>query len=112
MTTLPLRVEDRLVGANNFLCCKSRVTLTLKEYDLWELVDKLVTPPKNPAALDAHKKKEIKVESILLDLVKDHLTPHLHEKKMTKDMFDTLVSLFQRKKKNKKMVLRNKLISM
>jgi hypothetical protein len=85
--------------------------LALKEYDLWELVDKEVTPPTNPTALDAHNKKDIKEEIFLLDYVKDHLIPHLNEKMMVKEMFDALVSLFQSKNMNRKMILRNKLIS-
>jgi hypothetical protein len=49
MASTPLRVEDRLDGASNFLSWKARVTLALKEYDLWELVDKVVAPPTDPA---------------------------------------------------------------
>jgi hypothetical protein len=59
-TSTSLRVEDRLDGASNFLSWKERVTLDLKEYDLWELVDKVVVPLTYPTALEAHKKKEIK----------------------------------------------------
>jgi hypothetical protein len=62
-------------------------------------------------ALEAHEKKEIKVERVILDSVKDHLIPHLSEKKMTKEMFDALVGLFQSTNMNRKMVLRNKLRS-
>jgi hypothetical protein len=94
METTPLRVEDRLDGASNFLSWKERVTLALKEYDLWELVDKVVAPLMDPTTLEAHNKKEIKAKRVLLDSVKDHLIPHLSEKKMTKDMFDALVGLF------------------
>jgi hypothetical protein len=47
-----------------------------------------------------------------LDLVKDHLIPHLSEKKTTKEMFDALVGLFQSTNMNRNMVLRNKQISM
>jgi hypothetical protein len=111
MASTPLRVEDRLDGASNFLSWKARVTLALKEYDLWELVDKVVVPPTDPTALEAHKKKEIKAERVILDSVKDHLIPHLSEKKMTKEMFDALVGLFQSTNMNRKMVLRNKLRS-
>jgi hypothetical protein len=60
MTAAPLRFEDRLDGASNFVSWKSRVNLVLKEYDLSELVDKIVTPPKDLIILDAHNKKEIK----------------------------------------------------
>jgi hypothetical protein len=63
----------------------------LKEYDLWELVDKVVVPPIYLVALTAHEKKEIKVERVILDSVKDHLIPHLSKKNMVKEMFDALV---------------------
>jgi hypothetical protein len=56
----------------------------LKEYNLWELLDKVVTPPTNPTTLEAQNKKEIKVERVLLDSLKDHLIPHLAEKNMAK----------------------------
>jgi 2-phosphoglycerate kinase len=52
-----------------------------------------VTPPIDLTALDAHKKKEIKSERILLDSVKDHLIPHLSKNKMAKEMFDASISL-------------------
>jgi hypothetical protein len=42
-------------------------------------------------ALEAHEKKEIKFEWVILDLVKDILIPDLSEKKMTKDMLDSLI---------------------
>jgi hypothetical protein len=73
MELTPLRVEDKLDGESNFLSWKARVTLALKEYDLWDFVEKLVTPPIDPTTLEAHNKKEIKVERVLLDLVKDNL---------------------------------------
>ena len=60
MTTTSLRVEERLDGASNFLSWKARVTFLLKEYDLWEIVDKVVPPPTDPLALETHEKKEIK----------------------------------------------------
>jgi hypothetical protein len=111
MVATLLRVEDRLDGESNFLSWKGRVTLALKEYDLWELVDKEVAPSTYLAALDAHNKKEIKAERVLLDSAKDHLIPYLNEKMTAKEMFDALVILFQIKNMNRKMILRNKLIS-
>jgi hypothetical protein len=79
--------------------------------DVIQLVEKVVTPATDLTTLEAHNKKEIKVERILLDSMKDHLIPHLFEKKMTKEMFDALVSLLQSNNMNRNMVLRNKLRS-
>jgi len=109
MALAPLRVEDIVYRASNFLFWKGRVTLALKEYDLWELVDKVIAPLTDLTVLEAHKKKEIKAERVILDSVKDHLIPHMSEKNRTKDMFDTLLGLFQSTNMNRKMVLRNRL---
>jgi hypothetical protein len=86
------------------------VTLAFKEYELWELLDKAIVPPTDPTTLVAHEKKEIKVERVIMDSLKDHLIPHPSKKKKIKEMFDSLVGLFQSTNMNRKMVLRNRLI--
>jgi hypothetical protein len=94
MESTSLRVEDMLDGVSNFLYWKERVNLALKECDLWDFVDKVLVPPIDPTTLEAHENKDIKSERVVLDSMKDHITPHLSGKKMTKEMFDSLVSLF------------------
>jgi hypothetical protein len=54
--------------------------LVLKEYDFWELVDKVVSPSIDSTTLGAHEKEEIKNETVILDSVKDHLISHLYDK--------------------------------
>ena len=46
---------------------------------------------------------------MILDGVKDHLIPHLAEKKTAKDMWDTMNQLFESKNENRKMALKDKL---
>ena len=46
-----------------------------------------------------------------MDVIKDHLIPHISEKKMTKEMFDALVGLYQSENISRKMILYNKLRS-
>ena len=46
---------------------------------------------------------------MILDGVKDHLIPHLAEKKTAEDMWDTLNQLFEAKNENRKMALKDKL---
>jgi hypothetical protein len=89
---------------------EARVTLAFKEYDLWELVDKVITPPIDPTNLEAHNKKEIRAQKVILGSVKDHLIPHLSKNKMTKEMFDALVGLVQSINMNRKSIIRNRLI--
>jgi hypothetical protein len=61
--------------------------------------------------LACHKKKEVKDKQMILDVVKDHLIPHILEKTMTKEMFDAPVSLYQSENIKRKMMLLNKLRS-
>jgi len=49
---------------------------------------------------------------MIMDAIKDHLIPHISEKKTAKEMFDALVSLYQSENINRKMILWNKLRSM
>jgi len=63
----------------------------------------------DPAAQAAMEKKDIKAQRVILEVVKDHLIPHVSEKNSTKEMYDALVSLFQSDNLNRKMILRTKL---
>jgi hypothetical protein len=66
-------------------------------------------PTTDPVALDLHEVKEAKAQRIILDGVKDHLIPHLVEKKTTQEMWDALKNLFEAKNENQKMALKDKL---
>jgi hypothetical protein len=76
-----LMFEGRLDSALNFLSWKARVTLLLEENDLWDIVKDVVPLPTDPQELVAHKKKEAKAKWIILDAIKDHLIPHISERK-------------------------------
>jgi putative lipoic acid-binding regulatory protein len=76
---------------------------------LWEFANTKLTPPTDPKDLVAHELKDVKSKRIILDVVKDHLIPHISEKKSSKDMFVALTNLFQSNNTNRKMVLRENL---
>jgi hypothetical protein len=69
----------------------------------------IVAPTADPIALDLHEVKEAKAQRIILDGVKDHLIPHLAEKKTAKEMWNALKNLFEAKNENRKMALKAKL---
>ena len=82
-----LRLEDRLDGARNFVPWKARLVLILEENELWnEVVHNTTTIPigvpssTDAAALTAFNKKDIKARRIILDVVKDHVIPHISSK--------------------------------
>jgi hypothetical protein len=77
-----IRYEDRLEGISNYLQWKVRIAVVLRENKLWNFVSTTVTVPlSDPISLDLHEVKEARTQRILLDGVKDHLIPHLAEKK-------------------------------
>jgi hypothetical protein len=91
-----VRYEDKLKGAPNYLQWKLKITIVLKENKLWSYVSTTVpVPVHNPIALDLHEVKEARAQRILLDGVKDHLIPHLVEKKRAKEILDVLTKLYQ-----------------
>jgi hypothetical protein len=83
--------------------------LLLEEYDLKEYVETVITYPNDPEELTAHWKREVKAKRVLLDSVKDHLIPHISEKKTTKEMYEALVGLYQSGNASQKLILRHQL---
>jgi hypothetical protein len=84
-----IRYEDRLDGISNYLQWKVHLSAVLKENKIYSYVKSIVAAPTiDPVALDLHEVKEAKGQRIIMDGVKDHLIPHLAEKKTTKEMWD------------------------
>jgi hypothetical protein len=86
--------------------------MLLEEHDSWDFVENIVVEPTKPVLLAEHKKKMDKMKQVILDMVKDHLIPHIYGKTMGKDMFDALVTQYRRENINWKMLLQNKLRAM
>ena len=78
--TFGLCFEDSLEGALNFIPWKEMITFLLKEFDLCEIVGKIVTIPTNLDPLDEYNKKNVKEKRIIIDVVKDHIMPHVTDK--------------------------------
>jgi hypothetical protein len=86
------------------------LSVVLKKNKICNYVNSVVAAPAtDPVALDLHEVKEAKAQRIILDGVKDHLIPHLVEKKTAKEMWDALKKLFEAKNENRKMALKAKL---
>jgi hypothetical protein len=99
-----------LDGISNYLQWKVRISNVLKENKIWNYVSfVVVVPTADLVALDLHEVKEAKDQRIILDGVKDHLIPHLAEKKTTKEMWNALKDLFEAKNENRKMAFKDKL---
>ena len=102
-----------MIMARNFVPWKARLVLILEENKLWdEVVHNTTTNPivvlasTDAQALSAFNKKDIKARRIILNVVKDHVIPHISSKTRAYQMWDTLTNLFQSSNENRKMVLR------
>ena len=56
-----------------------------------------------------HKKNLVKAKKIIVDSIEDHLIPHVSSLDTPKEMFDSLIKLFEGKNINQKMTLRKQL---
>jgi hypothetical protein len=84
------------------------ILFLLEENDLKDYVEMVIPDPNDALELETHK-KEVKSKQMFLYSVKDHLIPHIFEKKKTKDMYDALVVLYQSENENMKLILRHNL---
>ena len=88
---------------------KVRITVVLKEWKIWNFANTKMTKPTDNDELEEHEALKPRAQRVILDEVKDHLIPHLAEKKTANDMWDTLKQLFEAKNENWKMALKDKL---
>ena len=102
--------EDRLDGMSNHLQWKFRMTGVLKECRLWIMVSTVITCPEaDLIALDIDEVKEAKDQRMILDGIRDHLIPHVAEKKSAYKMWTTLKGLYEAKNENQVIDLKEKL---
>ena len=102
-----LRLEDGIDGAWNFVQWKARIVLILEENELWAKV--VHSTQMNPIqvhvstdaqALAAFNKKDIKARRIILDVVKDHVIPHLLGNDHAFKMWEALTSFYESSNRN------------
>lgn len=66
----------------------------LEDNGVGEFIKQLIAPPQDPQQLAQHNKNDIKARRIILEGAKDHIVPHIHEKKKTYEMFDAILKLY------------------
>jgi hypothetical protein len=59
-----------------------------------EIIKKVVPTPTNETKKEVIEKKGIKTQRVIMDAMKDHLIPHMAEKKSAKEMFKALDDFF------------------
>ena len=97
MASTSVKSEDRLEGSSNFNARKDRVLNILEESDLDYLVTRVVEEPTTTQGRATFKKKQAKANRVIFDSVKDNLMPVIAPLRTTKECFDALANLYEKK---------------
>jgi hypothetical protein len=88
-------VEYRLDGASNFSSWKSRLQVTLEEYDLLYLVTKTLLDTTTDVEKKIRKEEDVKAIKLIIYSERDHLLPRIANLKTTYDMYESLKEMFE-----------------
>jgi hypothetical protein len=100
---------EKLEGIDNFRTWKYRIGLILAENDLSRFIKEEVKEPEDVVEKAKHQKDSIRAQRIIADSIKDHLIPYVSSKETPKEMFDSLIKLYEGKNINRKMNLKSQL---
>ena len=103
------KLDEKLEGDDNLWDWKYRISLFVEENELDSYINEEVPVLEGDDAKALHKKKLVMAKRIIADSIKDHLIPQVSSLKTPKEIFDALTKLFEGKKINRKMTLRNQL---
>jgi hypothetical protein len=109
MASSSVKAEDRLVGAANFNAWKYRIMNILEENDLEELITREIEEPTSNTARAAYKRKQTKAKRIIFYSIKDSMMPIIGHLRTTKDCFDALANLYEKKAPTQKRILKKQL---
>jgi len=80
--------------ASNYAIWKARMYFLLDEHALKTYIDSVVVEHVDADPLKKYKDKMAKAKRMILDGVKDHVVCHVARRATTKEMWDTLVTLY------------------
>ena len=89
-----LRDQDRLDGLSNFLVWKARILIFLEVYNLRNHAKQTLATPTDADLLRNHKEVVGYAKRLIMDSIKDHIVPHITEKKTANEMWKALISLY------------------
>ena len=97
MVVYAFKLEEKLYGSTNFNSWKARLSTTLDENDLDDIVFNDIEEPTTNAGRLAYKRKQGKARRIIYDSVRQSVMPNITSLKIAKECFDTLVNLYEKK---------------
>ena len=76
-----LRDQDRLDGLSNFAIWKARILVVMEAYSLREHAEKVLATPTDALLLAKHNEAAAHAKRFIMGGVKDHIVPHIADKK-------------------------------
>ena len=106
-----LRDQDRREGLSNFLVWKARILIVLEAYGLRDHVEQTLATSIDADLLRKHNEAAGHAKRLIMDSIKDHIVPHIPEKRTTNEMWKALTSLYEGKSVQRKMLLETQIRS-
>ena len=100
-----LHDQDRLEGLSKFSVWKARILIVLEAYGLRDHAEQTLATLTDADLLRKHKEIAEHAKWLIMDSIKDHIVPHVAEKKTTNEMWKALTSLYEGKSGQRKMLL-------
>ena len=109
MATIGFKPEEKLYGSANFNSWKARLIAILEENDLDDNVLNVIEEPTSNVGRLAYKRKQGKAGRIIYDSVKEIVMPNITTLNTTKECFDGLTNLYEKKAPSQKRVLKKRI---
>ena len=97
--------------ASNFVIWKARIMSLLDRHRIKAFALRTVAIPVDPTENEKYVEVMARANCMILDGVKDHVIPPIVEKNTSKEMWDTLTTLYQGSSVQRKTLLENQLRS-
>ena len=91
---------------------KARILIVLEAYILRDHVEQTLATPTDVDLLRKHKEVVGHAKLLIMDSIKDHIVPHIAEKKTTNEMWKALTSMYDGKLVQRKMLLETQMRSL
>jgi hypothetical protein len=88
-------VEDRLDESRNFSYWKSRLQVTLEEYDLLSVITNTLPETTTDEEKEIRREEDVKERKIIIYLDRDHLLPRIANLKTAYEMNEAMKDMFE-----------------
>ena len=82
-------------GLSNFAVWKARILVVMEAYGLREYAEKVLATSTDVDLLRKHEEAVGHAKRFIMDGVKDHVAPHIADKKTTNGMWKALTALYE-----------------